>query len=90
MLTLSWNIKKTFETLNDLIDGKENALIDYFGEDNWNELLIASEGNENDAMDWVKRNLKGELHGLYILLKEIKNDTKDNELVQRKLKAIGI
>lgn len=57
-IILSWDVKKMFKVIEDIIDGKENALITYFGSENYNKLLIANGNNQEETIEWAKRILK--------------------------------
>ncbi len=90
MLTLSWNIEKMFNALNALIDSKDDALIEWFGKDHWDRLLIKTNGNKEEAMEWVKHVCVVKVNNTYQLLLKIKKLTKDNHDVQKILEAMGL
>ena len=87
---LKWDVKRMFNALKALINGEEDALIEWFGKDNWEELLKVSDGDKESAMEWVREVSTLKVNNTYKLLVRIKELTKDNEEVQRALKAIGL
>lgn len=90
MLILSWNIERMFNMLNALIDNKDDSLIELFGRDNWDKLLVESNGNKAEAMGWIKHVCKSNVNNTRQLLLEIKKLTKGNPDVQKRLKAVGL
>lgn len=89
MLILSWDIKEMFNALNGIIDGKEDALIEWFGIESWNKLVEESKGDTKIAMNWVKHVLKNDIKATHQLLETIYKESKDNSTIQKKLKAVG-
>lgn len=89
-IILSWDVKKMFKVIEDIIDGKENALITYFGSENYNKLLIANGNNQEETIEWVKRILKTKIKNTEKLLKYIADKTRENKNIQKRLKAINI
>ena len=87
---LSWNVEKLLNTFNAMIDEKDNALIEYFGRDNWNELVNEANGDTEAAMEWVRFICHSKVEETYQLLQTIYNETKDIPIVQKRLEAIGI
>lgn len=92
MYILSWNVKKVFNALYTMIENEQNnnILIEWFGKENWTKLLNSTNGNTNEAMDWVKSSLKSTTKATLQLFLTIFIETKDNELVQKRLNAAGI
>lgn len=89
-IILAWDIKKMFEALEDIIDNKENVLINYYGLEQYNELLQINGGNVEEAKEWIKHVLKSKIKSTEQLLEHISNETKDNNIVQKRLKAVNI
>lgn len=89
-IILSWDVKKMFKVIEDIIDGKENALITYFGSENYNKLLIANGNNQEETIEWAKRILKTKIKNTEKLLKYIADKTRENKNIQKRLKAINI
>lgn len=89
-IILSCNVKKMFKALKDIIEGKENALIEYFGMDHYKELLQDNGNNLKGATEWIKRILIHKIDYTEELLEYIANETKNNENVQKRLKAAKI
>lgn len=89
-IILAWDIKKMFEALEDIIDNKENVLINYYGLEQYNELLQINGGNVEEAKEWIKHVLKNKIKSTKQLLEHISNETKDNNIVQKRLKAVNI
>lgn len=89
-IILAWDIKKMFEALEDIIDNKENVLINYYGLEQYNELLQINGGNVEEAKEWIKHILKSKIKSTEQLLEHISNETKDNNIVQKRLKAVNI
>lgn len=90
MLILSWNIKKMLNAFEAMIDGDDDALIKWFGYDQWNLLIEEADGNTDEAMEWVKNTCKSKVKATYQLLQAIYRETEDNLIVQKRLKAIGL
>ena len=86
---LSWDIKEMFNALNDVLEGKENALIEWFGREHWDRLVEEAKGDIDVAVSWAKHVLKNDVKATYQLLETIYKETKDNEIVQKRLEAVG-
>ena len=89
-LILSWDINKMFQAIQDIIDKKENTLIEYFGEENYNRLLEYNGGDIQGANDWIKGVLKDRIGSTLTMLYCIAKETEGNNIVQERLKAVGI
>lgn len=88
---LSWDMVKMLTTMDSIIngDGERSALINWFGTDEWNELVKECEGDENEAMRYVKIAFQAAIDRSYKTICWIQEETKDNEIVQERLKAAG-
>ena len=89
-LILSWDINKMFQVIENIIDKKENAFIEYFGKENYNSLLEYNGGDIQGANDWIKKVLKDRIESTLTMLRCIAKETEGNNIVQERLKAVGI
>lgn len=91
-IVLAWNAKKALDAFSNIIDKIEDGneiLINWFGKDYFKKLLDYNGNDVQGANEWVRESLKCDISNIRSLLQQISNETKDNELVQRRLKAIG-
>lgn len=89
-IILSWNIKKMVKVLNDIIEGKENTLPEWYGLEDYNKLVHETDGNVELVDRWVKNILKDQLNETIILLQDIQKESQDNEIVCKLIKAVGL
>lgn len=89
-LILSWDINKMFQVIERIIDKDENALVEYFGIDAYNRLLEYNGGDIDGALQWITEILKDNIESTLIMLHCIAKETKEINIVQARLKAIGI
>ena len=91
-IVLTWKLKKDLDTIIQIIESLDNGnekLIEWFGQENYKELLSESNGDVESAGDWVKGCLQSSIRNLSAVLQQISNETQDNELVQKRLNAVG-
>lgn len=89
-IVLTWNLHRTFDYVEKLIKGDRiNTLIEYYGKDNYKRLLLDSNGDTESVLAWIEDCFIGNIHNLRMLLQILTDETTDNELVQRRLKAVG-
>lgn len=88
---ISWNLKKDIEAAKNLLNqDKTDVLMTWYGKENYNKLLISyPKGGNETADEWVKDSFTDSLDDIIQLLQTITNETQDNSLVQKRLKAIG-
>ena len=87
-IVLTWDLKNDIESVKKLVShNKEEVLKDWYGRDNYNNLV--QRHSENGAKNWVEDSFIDSIDNLIDLLQTITNETKDNPLVQRRLKAVG-
>lgn len=87
---ISADVIRLFKTLEEIIDGKENSIINWFGIENYNKLITEAGGDIDTANEWIKLTLKDAIQNTNYLLHCIADETKDNDVVQKRLKAAGI
>ena len=91
-IVLTWKLKKDLDTIIQIIKSLDNdneKLIEWFGQENYKELLSESNGDVESAGDWVKGCFQSSIRNLSAVLQQISNETQDNELVQKRLNAVG-
>lgn len=90
-IIFSWDMVKMLTTMDSIIngEGEKVALINWFGKDKWRELVEECEGDEREAMGYVKIAFQGAIDRSYKTLCWIQEETKDNEIVQERLRAAG-
>lgn len=88
---LTWNLKKDIEAAKNLLNqDKMEALMTWYGKENYNKLLASyPEGGQETADEWVKDSFINRLEDIVQLLQIITNETQDNPKVQARLKAVG-
>ncbi|PWL73820.1 hypothetical protein DBY21_10165 [Candidatus Gastranaerophilales bacterium] len=79
-----------FQSIENIIDKKENAFIEYFGVENYNKLLEYNGNDVEGANDWIKGVLKDNIGNTLAMLHCIAEETKENDIVQKRLNAVGI
>lgn len=87
---ISGDVIRLFKTLEEIIDGKENSIINWFGIENYNKLITEAGGDIDTANEWIKLTLKDAIQNASYLLHCIADETKYNDVVQKRLKAAGI
>ena len=91
-IVLTWNLRKDLNTIIQIIESLDydnEKLTEWFGYENYKELLVEANGDIESAGDWIKGCLQGSIENLICVLQHIANETQDKELVQRRLEAIG-
>ena len=91
-IVLTWKLRKDLDTIIQIIESLDNdnaKLIEWFGQENYKELLSESNGDIESAGDWIKDCLQSSIWNLSAVLQQIANETQDNELVQKRLNAVG-
>lgn len=91
-IIFTWNLKGKLDALSKLADNLEDGnkvVINWFGKDYFTKLLKDNGNDVQGANEWARDGLKCDILHLDLLLQQIANETKDNELVQRRLKAVG-
>ena len=87
-IVLTWNLKKDIESAKKLVSyDKEDVLKDWYGRDNYDDLV--QRHPENGAKNWVEDCFIDSMDSIIDLLQIITNETQDNPIVQRRLKAVG-
>lgn len=88
---LTWDLKKDIEAAKNLLNqDKMDVLTTWYGKENYDKLLTSyPEGGNETADEWVKNNYINRLNDIIQLLQIITNETQDNSLVQKRLKAVG-
>ena len=91
-IIFTWELKKKLNTFSKLVDSLEDGnevVINWYGKDSFKKLLKDNGNDVQWANEWARDGLKCDILHLNYLLQQIANETKDNELVQRRLKAVG-
>ena len=91
-IVLTWTLRKDLDTITQIVgslDYDNEKLIEWFGYENYKELLVEANGDIESAGDWIKGCLQSSIRNLTCVLQQVANETQDKELVQRRLKAIG-
>lgn len=92
MFVLSWNIQRALLAIDKMIDNEANKdiLIEWFGTEHYANLLGSVNGNEEDAIWWVREVCHSKVKAINTLLATLKKKTLDNPLVQRMLDAVNV
>ena len=88
---LTWDLKKDIEAAKKFLNqDKRDVLMTWYGKENYDKLLTSyPEGGNETADEWVKDSFIDRLDDVIQLLQIITNETQDNSLVQKRLKAVG-
>lgn len=89
-IAIAWNLQKDIETAKKLVTHGSGVLQEWYGEENYKRLLEEYlEGGHETADKWVKDSFIDAMDDIVSLLQIITNETQNNPIVQRKLKAVG-
>ena len=87
----TWDLKKDVEAAKNLLNqDKMEVLMAWYGKENYDKLLTSyPEGGHEAADEWIEDSFIDGLDDIIQLLQTITNETQDNQLVQKRLKAVG-
>lgn len=87
-VVLTWNLKKDIDAAKSLIkQNKKEVLKNWYGKENYESLL--QEGSCEAAENWINDSFIDSMDDIIKLLQTITDETQNNPLVQRRLKAVG-